>query len=209
MIIRRMVLAMTVAAGLVAAQPLVDGPVVLVVGPPMGGKTTQAAALSKDLGLPLVSAEDLVKLSPQAFAKYKQKEITGMEPITDPAMNKAFAERIRNKDVAKGMVVDGYPATKDHADYLRDLMSKGLVIIPLVVKLEVPDDVLRKRAASRSEVKPELFEQLLKDYHREFDFVHLYYPNADLYRIDGTKKPAQVTADIKKILAEKSIKKAK
>jgi adenylate kinase len=198
------------AAGMMAAgQPLVNGPVVLVVGPPLSGKTTQAVALSKDLGLPLVSAEDLVKLAPQAFAKYKQQEITGMEPITDPAMNKAFAERIRSTDVAKGMVVDGYPASKDHADYLRDLLSKGLVIIPLIVKLEAPDEVLRKRAVGRSNVKPEVFEQLLKDYHREFDFVHLYFPNADLYRIDGTKKPAQVTADIKKILAEKSIKRAK
>jgi adenylate kinase family enzyme len=43
-------------------------------------------------------------------------------------------------------------------------------------------------------------EQRLKDYRREFDFAHLYFPQAEIHKIDGTKSQATVARAIQKVL---------
>jgi adenylate kinase family enzyme len=43
-------------------------------------------------------------------------------------------------------------------------------------------------------------EQELKDYHREFDLIRQYFPEADIRTADGTKPPAEVAKQIRKML---------
>ncbi len=120
-----------------------------------------------------------------------------MEPHADPALNHLVYEKLRFLDLSKGVVLDGYPASKEQADYLVDLKQKLNLSKPVVIQLDVPDAVVRKRLAqeNRDDV-----EQRLKDYHREFDFAGLYFPQADIHKIDGTKSPATVARAIQKVL---------
>ena len=46
-------------------------------------------------------------------------------------------------------------------------------------------------------------EQRLKDYHREFTSVEIYFPGAGITNVDGTKKPKAVTKEINAILKAK------
>jgi adenylate kinase family enzyme len=73
---------------------------------------------------------------------------------------------------------------------------------PVAVLLDIPDDEARKRLKSRGarDDTPEIIEQRIKDYHREMDFLHLYFPDMKIHKLDGTKKPDQVSKDLKKIL---------
>jgi hypothetical protein len=57
--------------------------------------------------------------------------------------------------------------------------------------------VVRKRLAKENR---EEVEQRLKDYHREFDFARLYFPQADIHQIDGAKSTASVASAIRKVL---------
>jgi len=65
-----------------------------------------------------------------------------------------------------------------------------------VIHLTAPDDVVRKRLRGQSRD----VEQELKDYHREFDFVSLYFPSADIRAVDATRDPAEVAKQVKAIL---------
>ena len=55
-----------------------------------------------------------------------------MEPRSDPLMNTIFGDRIAPGEFTHGLIVDGYPATKDHTDYLRKLVVEGRLPNPIV-----------------------------------------------------------------------------
>ena len=185
---------------LLGAQQEINGPLVLFIGAPGSGKSTQGVLAAKKLGVPVVSIEKLISKNRAAFKNIRRTGLSGMEPETDPVLNRLFAERLKQGDLGNGAVLDGYPATKDHADFLSKMVSEGKLPNPLVIQLAVPDHVVRKRLAKHPGTTPESVEQRLKDYHREMGAVRLYFPNADIITIDGSKKPKGITKKINALL---------
>lgn len=172
-------------------------PVVMVIGAPGSGKTTQTQLLRKDRGMAVVSADDLIARNRQAFERFKNPQIQGVEPRLDPALNKLVDSALASMDLSKGLVLDGYPAAKVHGDYLKVLIDKYKLAKPVVIHLRVADDVVRQRLNKR--IGRDL-DQELKDYHREFDFAREYFPETDIRDVDGSQKPAVVAAEIRKML---------
>jgi adenylate kinase len=185
--------------GTALAQQL-QKPVVVLIGPPGSGKSTQAARIQKKYGFALITREQLMQDDPSLLARYKQPDIQGVEPRTDPALNQLFLQRLERTDVSKGLLLDGYPATKDHADFLRQVVEQKGLGPPLVLQLNVPDEVVRERLKGRDAGS---IEQDLKDYHREMDFVALYFPQADIVAVDGNQKPKAVFEQIQQALKPK------
>ncbi len=173
------------------------GPVVVLVGPPGAGKTTQANMLKNEFGMVVIDPDQLIAENRSAFAKYNEPGITGVEPRLDPAMNPLVEARLHSLDLSKGVVLDGYPAAKDQGDYLGKVIADLNLPRPFVIVLNVPDDVARKRLEAENAKD---IDQGLKDYHREFDFAHLYFPQVDIHDVDGTKAPGKVAGEIRKLL---------
>ena len=173
------------------------GPVVLHIGPPAGGKTTQSSALSKDLGILVVSVDELIAANQQAFAKKSNAGTAPLDPRVDPAVNRLVDEKLRSLDLSKGVILDGYPAAAIHADYLKHLLQELGLPTPVIIHLQVPDDVVKKRLKGQ---QPSDADQRLKDYHRELDFIRVYYPEAAIHDIDGTKSRDAIAKEIRNIL---------
>jgi adenylate kinase len=182
-------------AGL-SSPTLAAGPVVLIVGPPGSGRTTQAEFLKKELGMTVIAADDLIARNHDKLQKYKVPELQGVDPHLDPALNGLVEEAMASADLSKGVVLDGYPASKIQGDFLASLREKFHLQHSVVIHLSVPDDVVRKRL---KDSKRDL-EQELKDYHREFDFLRLYFPDANIRSVDGTKDRGHVAKEIRKIV---------
>ena len=200
----RLLLAALPILGLAASgQPLVTGPVVIFLGAPGSGKSTQAVAAAKHLKVPIVSAADLVKENAAELNKAKTPGITGIEPETDPLLNRFFEARLKRGDLAKGVVLDGYPNTKDHADFASKLVVSGVLPKPLILHLQIPDEIVRKRLGGKSRTLPPSDEQRLKDYHRETIALQTYFPNAEIIPIDGTKKKGAVSKKVIEALKAK------
>jgi adenylate kinase len=197
---RTTLLAMCAFCANAAGEQLVSGPVVVLLGPPGSGKTLQAEAVAKYLKVPIVSVADLIKENTAELAKVQTRGITGMERETDPLLNRFFEARLRKGDLVKGMVLDGYPNTKDHADFASHLVETGVLAKPLIIHLQIPDRVVRKRLGGKSGQVPSSVEQRLKDYHRETTALKIYFPKAEIVDIDGTKKPHTVTRSIEEAL---------
>jgi adenylate kinase len=175
------------------AQQLVSGPVVILLGPPGSGKTTQAAEAAKYLKVPVVAVADLIRDHTAELQKARRSGITGMEPETDPLLNQFFEARLKRGDLSGGMVLDGYPNTKDHADFASKLVGSGVISKAIILHLQVPDDVVRKRLAGKDGKLSASVEQRLKDYHRETTALKVYFPNAEIVDIDGTKSRSAVS----------------
>ena len=102
------------------------GPVIVLIGPPGSGKTTQTEILRKERSMAVISADDLIARNRQAFEKFKNPHIQGVEPRVDPALNRLVEEALGSLDVSKGLILDGYPAAKNHGDHLTVLTESTI-----------------------------------------------------------------------------------
>ena len=182
-------------AGALSAQSA--GPLIVVIGPPASGKTTQAQILQKERGMAVVSVEDLIAQNRQVFQKFRKPEIQGVEPRLDPVLNRLVEERLQAIDRSKGVILDGYPASKEQGDHLSLLIAKFQFSGPIVLQLRVTDAEVRKRAPKGGSQD---VEQGLKDYHRELDFARTYFPQDRIHEIDGSKRPTEVAKEIRRVL---------
>jgi adenylate kinase len=178
---------------------------ILLIGPTGSGKTTQAEFLKKRFGIPTIAVDDLIQANPAALAKYRRPGITPGPPQLNPAIDELVAEKLASLDLTKGVALDGYPGSKDQADHLAALAAKLNLPPPIVIDLEVSDDVARQRLAERQRADdtPELIEERLKNYHREMDMIRSYYPEVNVWTVDGDKPVAEVSSTIEAILIDK------
>ncbi len=178
--------------------------VIVLIGPTGSGKTTQSEFIKREFGISTIAADDLIKENPAALEKYQTAGIYPGPPQTSPALNDLVRARLSKMDLKKGVVLDGYPATKDQADHLAALVRDLALPSPVVIQIDVPDAVVKERLQKRKEPEdtPEQIERRLKDYHRELDMIRDYYPRANIWTIDGTRPPADVSQTIQAILKD-------
>src|ERR1051325_9088361 len=182
--------ALALALGMAAQTQRADRRFLIVlIGPTGSGKTTQAEFLKRRFGIPTISVEELIQANPAALAKYREPGITPGPPQLNPAINALVAEKIAGLDLTKGVALDGYPASKDQADHLAALAGKLKLPAPIVIQIDLPDDVARQRTKKRQRADdtPDLIEKRLKNYHREMDMIRSYYPQANIWTIKGDK----------------------
>jgi adenylate kinase len=178
-------------------QAQAQRPVVILLGPPASGKSTQAASIQKQYGFTLITREQLMQDDPSVLARTKQPGIQAIEPRVDPALNDLFLKRLDRTTLGKGLLLDGYPSTKDHGDFLVKVAQQRGFKRPIILKLDLSDEAVRQRLKGQSAAQ---IEQDLKDYHRETDFMSVYFPEAQIAKIDASKKENEVFDQIRKAI---------
>lgn len=124
--------------------------VILLLGPPGSGKGTQAKQLSVEMGIPQISTGDLFREHMAARTPIGQKAQEYMQAgllVPDEIVLGMLFERIEKPDCAGGYLLDGFPRTQVQADRLT--LHPSMQGNVYVLCLEVPDEVIIKRAANR------------------------------------------------------------
>ena len=163
-------------------------PLVILIGPPLSGKTTFLTEIQRRYGLPGISVEDLITKNASELRKMHPKNIPMAEMRYDPAMSRYLRARLDSTNLSRGLVLDGFPATRTQAEDLAKIIDERKMNA-ITLQLEIPDDVVRQRAAKggRQSDRQQVIDQRIKDYHREFDTLSIYFPNAKIVKIDGTQ----------------------
>jgi adenylate kinase len=188
-----------VSAAVLCAQPLPKPLVVVLVGPPASGKSTQADYLNKKYKLPVVSIEELV-------AKKMGKGAAGADLHRgDKEIDELLKSHLEDMDTSRGFTLDGYPSTRKQADYLGKITAELSLPSPIIVEIHVPDRVAHERSRSRGGVddQPEIIARRLSKYHREMDVLRAYYPEADIWTIDGTRDERGVSATLRLLIEDR------
>ena len=124
--------------------------VVILLGPPGSGKGTQAVRLTKELGIPHISTGDLFRENISKNTELGQRAKTFMDAgklVPDEVVLDMLFDRVARPDCAKGYLLDGFPRTLPQAESFNKHLAPGTELI--VIDLEVPDDIIVKRAAGR------------------------------------------------------------
>lgn len=121
----------------------------MIAGPPGGGKGTLCERIVEEQGLVHISGGDLLRAEIQKGSPLglEAKGYMGRgELVPDKLVIQMILGRLRAKDVAeRGALLDGFPRTGKQAKALRD---SGIKFDALVL-LEVPDAALMERSAGR------------------------------------------------------------
>ena len=184
-------------------------PLIILIGPPLSGKTTFVESITRTYAIPAISIEDLIKENAQELDGLRGEGISLAEMRYDPAMSRYLRTRLKTMNLGHGLALDGYPATLVQAEDLAKMLP-DLHLKPIAFQLQLPDEVIRERAkkTGRESDRPEVLEQRIKDYHREMDSISLYFPNAKIVPVDADKPEAEVWKAIQAGLDEGGIKPA-
>ena len=124
----------------------------ILMGPPGGGKGTQAKRLQERYSIAQLSTGDMLR------AAVKAKTAVGLEAqnvmetgqlVSDDIVIRIISERMQWDDCSKGFILDGFPRTLVQAHMLEKLLSEQQLTIDKVIEVRVPDEMLVQRITGR------------------------------------------------------------
>ena len=125
---------------------------ILLIGPPGGGKGTQAKKLVTKFNIPQISTGDMlrehIKNNSNLGKKAKNYMVQG-KLVPDQLILEMMQIRLKEKDCENGYILDGFPRTIPQAnglDSLLEIINQGL---DKVILLDVPDDIIVNRISGR------------------------------------------------------------
>ena len=125
---------------------------VVLVGPPGAGKGTQAKLLQEEFGAVQISTGDILRKAvaeKSALGNEAAAYITRGALVPDDLIVNLVAERLKEKDCARGFLLDGFPRTIPQAEGLDGILDKIALKLNCVLSVQVPENVLIERLAGR------------------------------------------------------------
>ena len=126
--------------------------VLILLGPPGAGKGTQARMLEEDFGLIQLSTGDLLRAAVAAGTEAGRQAKAVMEAgqlVSDAIVLAILKDRMAAPDVAKGVILDGFPRTDGQAAALDTLLAAAGQKVTAAISLEVDDEAMVARVAGR------------------------------------------------------------
>lgn len=126
--------------------------VLILLGPPGAGKGTQARLMEDKFGLVQLSTGDLLRAAVAAGTEAGKQAKAVMEAgdlVSDDIVINILRDRLAEPDVAKGVILDGFPRTTVQAEALDTLLSETGQKINAAISLEVDDAAMVSRISGR------------------------------------------------------------
>lgn len=179
---------------------------IVFMGPPGAGKGTQAALLSKELGIPHISTGDIFRANVgegTPLGKQAQTYMDAGEYVPDGVTNAMVRDRLTHDDAYPGFILDGYPRTVEQVAELDSMLRSAGTKIDSVIELTVDVDVVVSRLIQRSadqgrtdDTEAVLRRRLEVYFEQTAPLIELYQSRETLSQVDGLGDIASVTAAI-------------
>ncbi len=125
---------------------------ILLLGPPGGGKGTQAKFLINKYGIPQISTGDMLRehLKKETTLGLEAKKFMNAgELVPDDVIINMMKERLVNNDCINGYILDGFPRTLSQAEGLNFLLNNLNQNLDFVIVINVEDQIIVDRMGGR------------------------------------------------------------
>ncbi|MFB6098511.1 MAG: adenylate kinase [Salinibacter sp.] len=123
----------------------------IIFGPPGAGKGTQAQLLEERRGIAQISTGDILREAMSEgtpLGKRAKSYVEAGELVPDELVRKLAEQAIADEDY-DDFLLDGYPRTRQQAEWLTEFLEEHETPLDAVIELEVPDNVLVRRLSRR------------------------------------------------------------
>ena len=128
----------------------------LLIGPPGGGKGTQAKFLIDHFAIPQISTGDMLRgnlNNNTSMGEKAQKFMNSGQLVPDSIILDMMQKRLTEQDCKNGYILDGFPRTIPQAEGL-DYLLKGVnQQLDHVIVMDVPDNLIINRLSNRRSCK--------------------------------------------------------
>ena len=128
----------------------------LLIGPPGGGKGTQAKFLVDQFTIPQISTGEILRENVQngtPLGKEAQKCMMDGKLVPDSIILDLIEKRLYERDCSNGYILDGFPRTIPQAEGLDNLLDGMNQKLDYVVVMDVPDNLIITRLSNRRSCK--------------------------------------------------------
>jgi len=125
---------------------------VMLLGPPGGGKGTQAKFIQETLSIPQISTGDMLRENVKndtSLGREAKGCMNRGELVPDDIILNMMRERLQKSNCDNGYILDGFPRTIPQAEGLDLLLSHINQELDLAILLNLKDDIIVKRMGGR------------------------------------------------------------
>lgn len=126
--------------------------IVIMLGAPATGKGTVASMLKETLNVTHISTGDMFReyiAEGTEIGKKLNEYISKGCLVPDELVIEMVSNRLEKDDVAKGVILDGFPRTEKQAEELDKILAKKGKEITLVMNLQTPEEEIIERITNR------------------------------------------------------------
>ena len=126
--------------------------VIIMLGAPGTGKGTVAGILQEKLGIKQVSTGDIFRKAIKEQTELGKKVAEYMDKgmlVPDEIVIEVVEERLNEPDLKEGVILDGFPRTKEQAIELEKMLAKHNKKADMAINLTTPEEEIIERIANR------------------------------------------------------------
>jgi adenylate kinase len=126
--------------------------VIVLLGAPGAGKGTQAPAVARRLGIPILASGELLRAAVAAgspLGRQADRYMSRGQLVPDDTIVRVFLDRLEAADATDGAVLDGFPRTRVQAEALDTALAEAGRHVDRAGYIDVPIEDLVQRMANR------------------------------------------------------------
>lgn len=174
---------------------------ILMMGAAGAGKSIQGHQLADEYGYAYISTGEIFRV---LITGKRRNEMLSGKLLSDEEVIKVVDKVLELIDTKEQFILDGFPRTKGQVDWLLEQVKAGRFDLPIVIDLEVDQNVVYERLKKRGRLDDteEAITQRHADYHAVTEPLIKYLKDNDveILKIDAARDPRAVHLDISRAL---------